>query len=76
MDNFFDVGLGNYAILKDNNNKNYTSLVSKWLWRLYFDCACAINGANIGVLIESPNSRMKPYAYKLEFEFTNNKDEY
>jgi hypothetical protein len=42
------------------------------LWKLYFDGACSRNGAGIEMIIEIPNSKMKPHAYKLEFKCTNN----
>lgn len=69
MDNFLNFGL------EDITNKNTIGPVFEGLWRLYFDSACSKNGANIRVLIESSNSRMKPHAYNIEFECTNNEVE-
>lgn len=76
MDNFLDLGLGNYVILEDITNKRPTSPISEGLWKLYFDDACSRNGAGIGMIVEIPNSKMKPHAYKLEFECTNNEAKY
>lgn len=76
MDNFLDFDIGNDDILEDITNRNPISLIYEGLWKLYFDGACSKNGADIGVLIESPNSIMKPHAYKLECECTNNEVEY
>ena len=76
MDNFLDLGLGNYAILEYITNKRLVSPIFDGLWKLYFDGACSRNGAGIIVLIESPDSKMKPHSYRLEFEYTNNEAEY
>ena len=76
MDNFLDLGLGNYAILEYITNKNSIGPISEGLWRLYFDGACPKTRVDIGLIIESTKSRMKPHSYKLEFECTSNEVEY
>ena len=41
-----------------------------------FDGACPENGLGIGVIIESMNTKIHPHAFKLQFECTNNEEEY
>lgn len=76
MDNFLDMGLKNYSILKDITNKRLVNPIVDGFWKLYFDGACSKNGSRIGVIIEILNSKMKPHAYKFAFEFKNNEVEY
>jgi hypothetical protein len=44
MDNFLDLGLGNYVISEDITNKRSIGLISNGLWKLYFDGTCSRNG--------------------------------
>lgn len=67
MDNFLDFGFGNYVALEDITNKNPIGPIFQGLWILYFNGTYSKNGVGIKVLIESPNSRMKNHAYKLDF---------
>lgn len=76
MDNFLDMGLKNYVVLEDITNKRPTNPISDGLWKLYFDGALSRNGSDIRVIIEIPNSKMKPHAYKLEFECMNDEAKY
>lgn len=76
MDNFLGIGLGNYVFLEDIVNKRPVNPISDGLWKFYFDGAFSRHGSEIRVIIESPYSKMKPHAYKLEFECTNIEAEY
>lgn len=44
MDNFLELGLGNYAILEDITNKRLVGPISDGQWKLYFDGALSRNG--------------------------------
>ena len=76
MDNFLDMGLGNYVVLEDITNRRPTNQNSNRLWKLYFDGTFSRNGYGIEVIFENPSSKMKPRAYKLEFDCMNNEIEY
>ena len=76
MDNFLDMGLGNYFVLKDITNKKPTNQISNGLWKIFFDGACSKNRLGIGEIFEILNSKINPHAFKLQFECTNNEAEY
>ena len=60
MDNFLDMGLGNYVVLEYITNRKPTDQIFDELWKLFFDGAYSKNGSGIGVIIESLNSKIKP----------------
>ena len=45
-------------------------------WTMYFDEAVNNRGADIGVILISPEGEMIPMIKRLEFEVTNNQAEY
>ena len=65
MDNFLDLGLGNYTILDDVTNVNTCDQIVHGLWRLYFDGSCSRNGSDIGVVIEGLDSKVHSHTFKL-----------
>ena len=76
MDNFLNLGLGNYVVLDDVTNLHRDNQIVDGLCNLYFDGSCSRNGFGIGVVIKGPDSKMHPHAYKLKFECKNNEAEY
>ena len=76
MDNFLDMGLGNYVVLEDVTNEKYSNQIIDGSWKVFFDGACSKNGLSIGVIMESPKSNIHPHAFKFKFECTNNEAEY
>ena len=76
MDNFLDMGLGNYVFLEDITNTKPTDQIFDGLWKIFFDGAFSKNGLGIETIIESPKSKIKPHAFELQFECTNNEAEY
>ncbi|KAH9307788.1 hypothetical protein KI387_035699, partial [Taxus chinensis] len=46
------------------------------IWTLEFDGSCSTTGSGDGVVLISPNSKIFPSAYKLQFDNTNNTAEY
>ena len=63
MDNFLDMGFGNYDVLQDINNVKSIDQIINGSWKLYFDGACSKNGLGIGVAIESPDSKIHSHAF-------------
>lgn len=55
---------------------NYKLKDSGKVWKLYFDGANSREGNGARVPLVSPNSILVPLSFKLEFEATNNVDEY
>ena len=45
-------------------------------WTMYFDGVVNSKGVGIGVILISPEGEIIPMAKRLEFEVTNNQDEY
>lgn len=76
MDDFLDMGLGNYAILDDFTNVNSVDHIFGGLWKLYFGGSCSTSGSSIRMVIEGLDSKICRRAYKLKFECTNNKVDY
>jgi hypothetical protein len=74
VEDYIDVGIGNYAILdmeqiEDMENQdNYF----KGYWRMSFDGACSSSGSGVGIVLINPENIVHPHAIRLEFACTNN----
>jgi hypothetical protein len=84
MEDYIDVGIGNYAILhmehieileKIQYMENQENSFEGY-WRISFDGACSSSGSGVGVVLVSPGKIIHPHAIRLEFSCTNNKEEY
>jgi ribonuclease HI len=74
-----DEGLGNYAIfsnsivsLKEKVQENELDKV----WYMNFDGAFSRAGKGAGIVLQAPNGKVSKFAYRLEFDATNNVAEY
>jgi ribonuclease HI len=72
-------GLGNYAILYNSlgliEEETKDERVNK-VWYMHFDGAFSSSGKGVGIVIESPSGQEFKFAYRLEFNSTNNVAEY
>jgi ribonuclease HI len=72
-------GLGNYAILSNSivplEDKVKDSELDK-VWYMHFDGAFSRLGKGAGIVLQAPNGKVSKFAYRLEFEATNNVAEY
>jgi ribonuclease HI len=84
MEDYIDVGIGNYVILDMEHNEileqvqdmeNQECLFEGY-WRMSFDGACSNSGNGVGIVLMSPNKVVHPHAIRLEFSCTNNEAEY
>jgi ribonuclease HI len=84
MEDYIDVGIGNYVILDMEHNEileqvqglgNQDCLFEGY-WRMSFDGACSKSGNGVGIVLLSPNKTMHPHVVRLEFSCTNNEAEY
>jgi len=46
------------------------------VWYMYFDGVSSKHGKGVGIVLKSPLGRVFKFAYRLEFEATNNIAEY
>jgi len=46
------------------------------VWKMFFDGACSKEGASAGVFFVSPSQETASLSYKMEFDATNNMEEY
>jgi hypothetical protein len=74
-----DEGLGNYAIfsnsivpLEDKVQENELDKV----WYMNFDGDFSRVGKGVGIVLQAPNGKVSKFAYRLEFDATNNVAEY
>jgi ribonuclease HI len=74
-----DEGLGNYAIfsnsivpLEDKVQENELDKV----WYMNFNAAFSRAGKGAGIVLQAPNGKVSKFAYRLEFDATNNAAEY
>jgi ribonuclease HI len=74
-----DEGLGNHAIfstsivpLEDKVQENELDKV----WYMNFDGAFSRVGKGVGIVLQAPNGKVSKFAYRLEFDATNNVAEY
>ena len=70
---------GNYAILSNfmapiKKNIKYEKIDE--VWKMYFDGAYSKFGKGAGIVIISPSNKVYNFAFKLEFEASNNVAEY
>jgi ribonuclease HI len=74
-----DEGLGNYAILSNSivplKDKVQDNELDK-LWYMNFDGAFSRAGKGVGIVLQAPNGKVSKFAYRLEFDATNNVAEY
>jgi ribonuclease HI len=84
MEDYIDVGIGNYSILdmehiesleKFQYMENQEHLFEGY-WRMSFDGACSSSRSGVGIVLMSPGNIMHPHAIKLQFVCTNNEAEY
>ncbi|XP_012080857.1 uncharacterized protein LOC105641020 [Jatropha curcas] len=54
----------------------HLSLIEKKGWKLYFDGSTHSEGAEVGILLESPQGEVIPMLKRLQFAVTNNMAEY
>ena len=70
--------IGNYAIMSNfimPPDDKIMDLKDK-VWYMYFDGASSSHGKGAGVVLRSPLGHILKFAYRLEFEATNNVAEY
>jgi ribonuclease HI len=74
-----DEGLGNYAILSNSivplEDKVQNNELDK-VWYMNFDGAFSRLGKGVGIVLQAPNGKVSKFAYRLEFDATNNVAEY
>jgi hypothetical protein len=74
-----DEGLGNYAILSNSivplEDKFQDNELDK-VWYMNFDGAFSRAGKGAGIVLQAPNGKVSKFAYRLEFDETNNVVEY
>jgi hypothetical protein len=74
-----DEGLGNYAILSNSivplKDKVQDNELDK-VWYMNFDGAFSRAGKGDGIVLQAPNGKVLKFAYRLEFDATNNVVEY
>jgi ribonuclease HI len=78
MEDYIDVGIGNYAILdmeQIDDIKNEDNYFVGY-WRMSFDGACSSSGSGVGIVLKIPEKIVHPHAIRLEFSCTNNEAEY
>ena len=46
------------------------------VWYMYFDGAFSRLGKGVGIVLQAPNGKVSKFAYRLEFDATNNVAEY
>ena len=74
-----DEGLGNYAILSNSIVPFEQTVQDNELdkvWYLNFDGAFSRAGKGAGIVLQVPNGEVLKFAYRLEFDATNNVVEY
>jgi hypothetical protein len=79
MQNYIDVGIGNYVVLnieKVNSPKQDEDNIFQGFWKISFDGACSKSSIKVGVVFKSPQSYIYPHAIRLNFLFINNEIEY
>jgi ribonuclease HI len=71
--------LGNYAILSNSivplEDKAKDNELDK-VWHMHFDGAFSRLGKGAGIVLQAPNGKVSKFAYRLEFDATNNVAEY
>jgi ribonuclease HI len=74
-----DEGLGNYAILSNSivplEDKVQDNELDK-VWYMNFDGVFSRLGKGAGIVLQVPNGKVSKFAYRLEFDATNNVAEY
>jgi ribonuclease HI len=72
-------GLGNYAILSNSivplEDKVKDNELDK-VWYMHFDGVFSRLGKGVGIVLQAPNGKVSKFAYRLEFDATNNVAEY
>jgi ribonuclease HI len=78
MQDYIDVGIGNYAILDLEQSESLKQEDDSFTgyWRMSFDGACSTSGSGVGIVLKSPDKVVYPHAIRLEFPCTNNEAEY
>jgi hypothetical protein len=79
MQDYIDVGIGNYVVLDPehpNISKQEGENYFEGFWKMSFDGACSKSGSGVGIVFKSPNSVIYPHTIRLEFPCTNNEAEY
>ena len=68
-------GIGNYAILAnflDPIIETDESKIFGKVWHMHFHGAHSRSGKGFGIIIKSPTGQVYKFAYRLEFDATNN----
>jgi ribonuclease HI len=79
MQNYVDVGIGNYVVFSTeqiNPLKQDEESFFQGFWKMSFDGTCSKSGNGVGIVFKSPQSGIYPHAIILEFPCTNNEVEY
>jgi ribonuclease HI len=74
-----DEGLGNYAILSNSIVPFEETVQDNELdkvWYMNFDGAFSRAGKGVGIVLQAPSGEVLKFAYRLEFDATNNVAEY
>ena len=75
----FTDNFGNYAILSNFMapiKENIKNEKIDEVWQMYFDRAYSKTGKGAGIVIISPSNKVYNFAFRLEFEASNNVAEY
>jgi ribonuclease HI len=84
MEDYMDVGIGNYTIVDIENNETMDKLqdmenqeyLFEGYWRMSFDGACLIYKNEVSIVFMIPRNIMHPDAIILDFSCTNNEEVY
>jgi hypothetical protein len=78
MEDYIDVGIGNYVILDIDKTKDIKREDNYFFeyWRMSFDGAFLSSRSGVGILLKIPKKVIYPHAIRLEFPCTNNEVEY
>jgi hypothetical protein len=84
MEDYIDVGIGNYDILHIEHNKILEQVqymenqecMFEGYWRISFDGYCSNSRSGLGIILMSPSKVVHPHAIRLEFSCINNEAEY
>ncbi|KAH9310135.1 hypothetical protein KI387_038046, partial [Taxus chinensis] len=73
-----DIGLGNYKIMSQDEVERPKVVPHdpNSIWNLEFEGSCSSAGYRAGVVLISPEGKIHPFSFKLQFENTNNTAEY
>ncbi|KAH9310836.1 hypothetical protein KI387_025871 [Taxus chinensis] len=73
-----DIGHGNYMIMSQDEASLPKEVIpnSNGIWTLEFDGICSSASSGVSVVLISPEEKIHPFSFKLQFENTNNTAKY